>query len=59
MAEISIESRLGIMELHEILEFHQPPYFRVMKVVNGWMYNFYDEITDNYMPTWIFVPETK
>ena len=48
---------LHYMDLHEIVEVNKPPYFRVMKVYNGWLYNFYDEVADNYKTDWIFVAQ--
>lgn len=48
---------LHYMDLHEIVEVHSAPYFRVMKVLNGWLYNFYDEVSDNYKTEWVFVPQ--
>jgi hypothetical protein len=50
------ESDLMNMKFHEIIEVHQVPYFRVMKVTTGWLYNFYDSVTDDYKTDWIFVP---
>jgi len=51
------EHDLGAMKVHEVLDHHLPPYFRVMRVPYGWLYNFYDSVTDNYSPDWILVPE--
>lgn len=45
------------MNLHQIIEVHDAPYFRVMRVVGGWLYNFYDEVADNYKTDWVFVAQ--
>lgn len=50
------ESDLSAMQLHEIIEVHVPPYFRIMKVKSGWLYNFYDSDKDDYKNEWTFVP---
>jgi len=50
-------STLKLMSLHQIIEVHQAPYFRIMKVVDGWLYNFYDVDADNYKAEWQFVPQ--
>lgn len=44
------------LKLHEIHEVHQPPYYRIMRVASGWLYNFYDTVADEYMSGWTFVP---
>ena len=49
-------SDLFHMKLHEIILVHQDPYYRIMRVSGGWLYNFYDTQADNYKPEWIFVP---
>lgn len=49
-------SDLFNMNLHEIIEVYHDPYFRIMRVSGGWLYNFYDTEVDNYKPEWIFVP---
>jgi predicted DNA-binding helix-hairpin-helix protein len=49
------ESKLENMKVHEVLEHHKPPYFRVMRVYDGWLYNFYDESVDDYRKDWIYV----
>lgn len=55
-----IEKRMKSMKLHEILDITEPPYFRVMKVPGGWLYNFYDDDKDNYQKErWTFVPNEK
>jgi hypothetical protein len=51
------ESDLRNMKLFDIIEVHQHPYFRVMKVLRGWLYNFYDTNKDDYKSEWIFTPE--
>lgn len=43
------------LKLHEIMEVTEPPYFRVMRVPTGWLYNFYDGEKDGYGSDWIFV----
>ena len=45
------------IKVGQIVEVHEVPYFRKMKVESGWIYNFYDTETDNYSKEWIFVPE--
>ena len=47
------------MKLHEIIDVHQEPYFRKMRVESGFMYNFYDTIADKYKEEWIFVQESS
>lgn len=54
--EIQEHKKLNDLSLHEILEVTTPPYFRVMKVFSGWLYNFYDASKDEYQPNWTFVP---
>lgn len=44
------------MKLHEIIEVHDNPYFRKMRVESGFMYNFYDTEKDDYQQEWTFVP---
>jgi hypothetical protein len=44
------------MKLHEIIEVHEAPYFRKMRVESGFMYNFYDTSKDEYKQEWTFVP---
>ena len=44
------------MKLHEIIEVHEKPYFRKMRVESGFMYNFYDTEKDDYKQEWTFVP---
>ena len=44
------------MKLHEIIEVHEKPYFRKMRVESGFMYNFYDTDKDDYQQEWTFVP---
>jgi len=44
------------MKLHEIIEIYEPPYYRIMRVASGWLYDFYDAVPDNYQNKWIFVP---
>lgn len=46
------------LKLHEVLGVTKMPYFRVMRVPTGWLYNFYDEFTDNYLNEWVFVPSS-
>ena len=43
------------MKLYEIIDVHQEPYFRKMRVESGYMYNFYDTEKDEYKQEWIFV----
>jgi len=50
------ESDLRNMRLHEIIVINQVPYFRVMRVSNGWLYNFYDVSKDDYFTVWNYVP---
>jgi len=45
------------MKLHEIMEIHSEPYYRIMRVPSGWLYNFYDVVADNYLNGWIFIPK--
>jgi hypothetical protein len=47
------------MKLHEIIEVHQYPYFRKMRVESGYMYNFYDIEKDDYRQEWVFVPDAS
>jgi hypothetical protein len=47
------------MKLHEIIEVHQEPYFRKMRVEGGFMYNFYDVERDEYRQEWTFVPDAS
>lgn len=47
------------MKLHEIIEVHQEPYFRKMRVESGFMYNFYDEEKGDYKKEWSFVPDVS
>lgn len=44
------------MKLHEIIEVHDKPYFRKMRVESGFIYNFYDTEKDDYQLEWTFVP---
>lgn len=44
------------LKLHEITEVHQPPYYRIMRVASGWLYNFYDCDKAEYQGGWTFVP---
>jgi len=44
------------MKLHEIIEVHDKPYFRKMRVESGFMYNFWDVEKDDYQQEWTFVP---
>ena len=46
-------------KLNEIVEVHEKPYFRKMKVESGWMYNFYNCDIDEYNNEWTFVPEAS
>jgi len=46
-------------KLNGIIEIHEEPYFRKMKVESGWMYNFWDRVKDEYANEWIFVPESS
>jgi hypothetical protein len=57
LASLSPVDKGQAMKLHEIQLVHDEPYFRKMKVENGFMYNFYDTNTDNYHTEWIFVPD--
>ena len=50
------QMKMDNLSLHEILEITEPPYFRIMKVYSGWLYNFYDTSEDAYRPDWVFVP---
>lgn len=52
---ISAESLFN-MALHDIVQIHHYPYFRVMRVSGGWMYNYYDQHLDDYKNDWVFVP---
>jgi len=52
-------SDLMNMELHQIVDVHEAPYFRVMKVSTGWLYNFYDSKLDDYTGEWVYVPMTN
>ena len=45
------------MKLYEIIDVHQEPYFRKMRVESGFMYNFYDTEKDEYKQEWTFVPD--
>ena len=47
------------MKLHEIIDVHQDPFFRKMKVESGFMYNFYDVDKEEYKKEWIFVPDAS
>ena len=47
------------MKLHEIIDVHQEPYFRKMRVESGFMYNFYDTEKDEYKQEWTFVPDSS
>jgi len=47
------------MELHQIVEVFEPPYFRIMKVPTGWLYNFYVSESDTYSTNWVFVPHVN
>lgn len=44
------------MNLHDFLEIADKPYFRVLRVQSGWLYNFYNEGLDAYNEEWVFVP---
>jgi len=46
------------LNINEIIEITESPYFRKMKVESGWMYNFYDSEKDNYKNDWTFVPNS-
>ncbi|MCK5017396.1 MAG: hypothetical protein KAS32_10050 [Candidatus Peribacteraceae bacterium] len=46
-----------IAVLHSLVIVETPPYFQKMRVESGWLYNFWDVLTDNYSPQWIFVPD--
>lgn len=50
-------AELFSMQLHEIIEVYHEPYFRIMRVVGGWMYNFYDTKNDEYFGEWTYVPK--
>jgi hypothetical protein len=43
--------------MNELIEIHEEPYFRKMKVESGWLYNFWSYTTDNYSDIWVFVPD--
>jgi hypothetical protein len=45
------------MKLHQIIEVHEPPYFRKMRVEGGFLYNFYNCQADEYLAEWEFVPD--
>ncbi len=45
------------MSTHDVIEVTEPPYFRIMKVPSGYLYNFYDVTVDEYTDQWIFVPQ--
>lgn len=47
------------MKLHEIIEIHEAPYFRKMRVESGFMYNFYNQEKDEYSNDWKFVPDAS
>ena len=47
------------MKLYEIIDVHQEPYFRKMRVESGFMYNFYDTEKDEYKQEWTFVPDAS
>ncbi len=47
------------MKLHEIIDVHQEPYFRKMRVESGYMYNFYDTEKDEYKQEWTFAPDAS
>lgn len=47
------------MKLYEIIDVHQEPYFRKMRVESGFMYNFYDVEKDEYKQEWTFVPDAS
>ena len=47
------------MKLHGIIDVHQEPYFRKMRVESGYMYNFYDTEKDEYKQEWTFVPDAS
>jgi len=47
------------MKLYEIIDVHQEPYFRKMRVESGYMYNFYDTEKDEYKQEWTFVPDAS
>ena len=44
-------------KVYQIIEVHEPPYFRKMRVESGWFYNFYDCVKDEYQSNWSFVPD--
>lgn len=50
-------AELFSMQLHEIIEVYHKPYFRIMRVAGGWMYNFYDTKNDEYFGEWTYVPK--
>ena len=51
--------KITIMKLYEIIDVHQEPYFRKMRVESGFMYNFYDVEKDEYKKEWSFVPDAS
>jgi TusA-related sulfurtransferase len=57
--KIPTESDLRNMKVNELLEVHSTPYFRVLRTVKGWLYNFYDNSVDNYGEKWVYVPENN
>jgi hypothetical protein len=44
------------MQLHQVIKFYKEPYFRVMRVASGWLYNFWNAETGDYETAWVFVP---
>lgn len=45
-----------MLKLHEIETFNKPEYFRRMKVASGYLYNFWNYEKDDYLGSWVFVP---
>ena len=46
------------MNIGEIIEVNEPPYYRKMIVESGYLYNFWSIERDDYLEQWIFVPES-
>lgn len=44
------------MKLHQVTDVCQEPYFRVMRVAGGWLYDFWNNEKQEYNSSWSFVP---
>ena len=48
--------RILNMQPHSIVEIHEKPHFRVLRVHSGWLYNFWSNEKGIYDTNWVFVP---